>query len=333
MTGKHARLRFHVRRRKSGRVTTYYVYDRRPEGLPDISLGTDYEQALKKWDEIHNRAPRIAGTLQEAFDQWRATVLPTYEKDNTRRGYELNLRRLAPVFGPATWDRVTLGLLKQYLLKRTGKTQANREMALLSIVWTWARLEGLTALPFPAARMGRWRNKERAREFAVTDDLFAAVYGHADQVLRDAMDIASATGMRLTDVRTVALPASDVLSWRASKTGKAASVALADSPVLTALVERRRGYRAAHTMLLSTPTRVVTADMLRTRWDDARAAAAAACPELADQIRAMYLRDMRKRASDLAGSLDAAAELLQHTDKRLTARHYRSTVAKLKPTR
>lgn len=333
MTSKHPRLRSHTRRRASGKVTTYYVYDMRGTGKPDVPLGTDHAAALRQWDELRNRAPRIAGTLQEAFERWRADVLPTYANAGTRRTYEMNLRRLAPVFGPATWDRVTLGTMKQYLTKRTAPTQANREIALLSVVWNWARVEGMTPLPFPAARMGRWKNKEHARAFEVTDALFGAVHGAADQVLRDAMDIASATGMRITDVRTVALPAGDVLHWRASKTGKAATIALADSPVLTAIVERRRTYRAAHTMLLSTPTRAVTAEMLRGRWDAARERAAAAHPALAESVRAMYLRDMRKRASDLAGSLDAAAELLQHDDKRLTAKHYRSAVVKLKPTR
>ena len=36
--------------------------DRRPEGLADLPLGKDYDQALARWDEIHNQAPRIAGT-------------------------------------------------------------------------------------------------------------------------------------------------------------------------------------------------------------------------------------------------------------------------------
>ena len=102
-------------------------------------------------------------------------------------------------------------------------------------------------------------------------------------------------------------------------------------------------------MLLSTPTgRPVSYGMLRDRWDAARAAAAAQIDKQAAQtsgeeqerlqalaaaIRAMYLRDMRKRASDLAGSDEEAADLLQHDDVRTTRRHYRTTVQKLKPVR
>ena len=60
-----------------------------------------------------------------------------------------NLRMRRPVFAEATWDQVSLPVIKGYLTKRTAKTQGNREMALLSVIWNWARGEGLTALPWP----------------------------------------------------------------------------------------------------------------------------------------------------------------------------------------
>lgn len=341
MTGQHPRLRHHSRKRKSGRVVVYYFYDMRPEGKPDIPLGTDFDEALKKWDEIHNRAPRIAGTLEEAFTAWERDALPGYTNPETKRGYAKSLRFLRPVFGEATWDQVDLPALKSYLRARTAKTQGNREMALLSIVWNWARGEGYTALPWPAAGMerSRWKNRENPREFEVTPDLFAAVYAEADQVLRDCMDISSATGMRLTDARQVLLPAGDLLHLKASKTGKKADFDLSLSAVLPELVERRRKVKASHLMLLSTPTgRPVSARMLRERWDDAREAAATKADEagqeaLAAQIRAMYLRDMRKMASDLAADEAEAAKLLQHSSVDLTRRHYRTAGARLKPVR
>ncbi|WP_245615247.1 hypothetical protein [Curvibacter gracilis] len=81
----------------------------------------------------------------------------------------------------------------------------------------------------------------------------------------------------------------------------------------------------------------VTHGMLRYRYDQARnkayvKAAIANDDEFMRQIRRMVLRDMRKRAAQLAGGLDEASALLQHDDKRLTQRHY-GAVAKLKPTR
>ena len=339
MTNKHPRLRSHVRRRKSGKVVTYYVYDRRPEGEPDIALGTDYDEALKKWEEIHNHAPRIAGTLMQAFEKFEREELTEakYPSAETRKGYARHLKHLKPVFGGATWDAVALVDLRAYLDDRSAETLGNREMAMLSIVWNKARLWGMTQLPFPAAGMekSRWKNAEPPRRVEVTDELFEAIYLHGDQLLRDVMDLASATGLRLTDCRTVALPRGDVLTCKASKTGKKTDFGVQLSAVLPGLVARRRALGATHTMLLSTEDgRPVSKRMLSDRWVGARAAAAdtaraAGDAELATAIEGLILRDMRKRAANLAESDEAARDLLDHSDVALTRLHYR-TVVKLK---
>ena len=104
--------------------------------------------------------------------------------------------------------------------------------------------------------------------------------------------------------------------------------------MLPGLFHRRRPISADHLMLLSTPEgKPVTLGMLRYSWDSARAVVVAGLTnddELVRAIKALYLRDMRKRAAQKSGSLNDAAELLQHSDKRLTERHY-GGVRKLKP--
>lgn len=338
MTGKHPRLNHRSRTRKSGKVVTYYFYDMRPEGKPDVPLGTDFDEALKKWDEIHNRLPRIAGTLEEAFDAWENEALPLYTNKDTKRGYTKNLRTMRPAFQNATWDQVDLPAIKGYLKKRSAKTQGNREMALLSIIWNWARGEGYTSLPWPAAGMERskWKNAEKARKVKVLDPVYEAIFAEADQTLRDCMSLGSVTGMRLTDCISVLLPRGDILHLEAHKTGKEAEWDLSLSEVLPDLLARRRAIGADHLMLLSTPEgEPVNLSMLRYRWDKARMqarikAGLAGEDELSQRIKALYLRDMRKRAAQKSGSLEAAAELLQHDDKRLTERHY-GGVRRLKP--
>jgi hypothetical protein len=327
------RLRRHVKKGAHGQIWPSWWYDMRPEGQKDISLGTDYAEAIKRWTELHHHKPRIAGTLQEAFERWGAEVLPTYESAVTRKGYAASLRIITPVFGPATWDQVTPKTITGYLKTRTAKTQGNREMALLSVIWAWAVREELVKTKFPLLGIRGWKNKEQARTSEVTDVLFAAVYSVAPQMLRDAMDLATSTGLRLTDCRTVQIPPGDVLRVKSSKTGKAAEFSVTDSPVLSRLVEQRRAIAAQHLLLLTNGTRPVSARMLRDRWDEAREKAALAHPELADELRAMYLRDMRKRSADLAGSLEEASALLQHSNPALTARHYRTKAVKLKPVR
>jgi hypothetical protein len=338
---KFPRLRVHVRKGRGGQVWTYYFYDMRPDGKPDIALGSDYETALAKWDELHNRKPRIAGTILEAMEAWERDVLPNYASDETRKGYTRQLGRIKGPFGGAAWHEVELKDLKAYLKKRTAKTQGNRELAVFSIIWNWARGEGYTSLPWPAAGMERskWKNKENARQFEVTDELFDAVYPLGDQVLRDAMDIASSTAIRLKDVVSVLLPPALVLRVKSSKTGKMVDFDASESPVLVPLIERRRASKADHLMLLSTPAgRRVSLRMLRDRWDDAREKAAKQAREdknepLAELIEAMFLRDMRKRASDLAESDEDAAKLLQHSSVALTRKHYRTKPTKLRTVR
>lgn len=336
---KYPRLRTKVYRGKGGQAYVYYVYDMRPEGKPDVRLGKDYARAIEQWEQLHNKRPQTIGRIEEAFTRFEEKVLPEYTSAETRKGYAKNLRALRPVFGQMAWDEVDLPALRFYLDHRTAKTQGNREMSLLRVVWGKALLWGMTRLPWPAADVKGWKNPEKAREFEVTGAMFAAVYTQADQVLRDCMDIASATGMRITDARTVRMPVDGVITHRASKTGKPVRFVVAESPVLTALAARREAMRAHSVMLLTTTTgKQVSPTMLRDRWDDARDRAALAAEkagdkELGARIRAMYLRDMRSLAADLAQDLEQASKLLQHSSTALTEKHYRTKVQTLRAVR
>ncbi len=338
---KYPRLRTHVRKGQDGRVYVYHYYDMRPEGQPDIPLGRDRDEALAQWDELHNNKPRIKGTMEEAFLRWEQEKLTEYTNDETKRGYKKSLVWLRKVFKSATWDATTLAHLVEYLRARTGKVQANREMALLSLIWHQAQMWGLTQLPYPAAglRRAKWKNKETAREFEVTDELFEAVYAQASPMLRDCMDLSTATGMRLTDCRTILLPSDNILKLKAGKTGKKADFDLSLSQVLPDLLARRRAMDASHLMLLSTEDGFpVEAKDLRREYDKARTKAAAEAREqgkkaLAKEIEAMVLRDMRSRASDLAADDAEASALLQHSSVALTKRHYRNKATKLRTVR
>lgn len=336
---KYPRLRTKIYRGAGGQAYVYYVYDMRPDGKPDVRLGKDYDKAVEQWEQLHNKLPLTAGRLEEAFARFEERELPTYESAETRKGYTKNLRALRPVFGGMAWDEVDLPGLRQYLDLRTAKTQGNREMSLLRVVWGKARLWGMTRLPWPAEGVKGWKNTESAREFEVTAELFAAVYAEADQILRDCMDIASATGVRITDARTVRMPADGVISVRASKTRKAARFVVSESPVLSAIVARRESAHTHCVMLLATTTgRAVSYRMLADRWNNARDAAALKAEDagnagLGGAIRAMYLRDMRKMAADLASDLAEASRLLQHSSPAITGKHYRTRGPTLKAVR
>jgi hypothetical protein len=328
---KYPRLRTHTRKGKAGQVWTWWTYDQRPHG-PEISLGSDYDKAIQQWDLLHNKKPLTIGRIQEAITKWRSECLPGYENKDTRNSYSKQLANVESVFGQMAWHEVTLPMLRQYLDKRSAKTQGNREMSVLSIVWGRARLWGMTELHWPAAGVKDWKNQEKAREFEVTDALFNAVYQFGDQVLKDCMDIATTTGMRLTDARTVRMPVDGKLRFKAGKTGKWAYFDVSESETLKDLIQRR-GNADCVTLLTTHTGRTVSYSMLRTRYDDARIKAAKAYPQLADDIKAMFLRDTRKRAADLADDMESASKLLQHSSVKLTEVHYRTKATKLKAVR
>jgi hypothetical protein len=346
---KYPRLRRHVRKTSAGKVHVYFTYDMRHEGKPDIQLGKDYELAIAKWEEIHLKKPRIKGRIREAVQEWVEKKLPEYDNAGTVRNYKANIKRIDEVFGMMAWHEVELPMLRKYLTSRTNKVDktkkagftANREMAAFQVMWNWARIEGFHKTPWPAHGMSRskWKNREEPRRYIVTNEVFDAIYAEADQMLQDAMDIASATGMRLTDVRTVVLPADSILHLTgASKTGKAADYDVSLSDVLPELLTRRRAIKAHHLMLLSMPDgKPVTAHMLRGAYDRARAAAAEKAREksetLAQDIEAMVLRDLRKMAANLADSLEEASKLLQHSSSNVTRMHYRTKAEKVRPVR
>lgn len=326
---KHPKLRVSVKRGKAGQVWQSWWYDMRGTGNPDVPLGNDYAEALRRWAEIHLEAPQIAGTLEEAFKGWEARGILIRPNGKARapetvKGYRKCLANLRPVLGRARWDEIDLPALVQYLDKRTAKDRGRQEIQLLSVIWNWARLQGMTKLPFPAEDMGRtgWKGAASVRQREVGDAAFEALHRHGDQVLRDALDIATATGLRVMDV--LGLRLSDVrggkLVVQAEKTGKRAEFDLAASSVLQPIIDRRLIVDGCeHDFILAAGRKAITYRRLSARFKKARAAAALEVPECADLI----LRDMRKRASQLAGSLAEASKLLQHSSQSVTQQHYR----------
>lgn len=91
--------------------------------------------------------------------------------------------------------------------RRSAPVAANREKSLLSHLWNWCRQKGYTDLPNPCAGVNR--NREDGRDVYVEDDILQRMYDAADQVLKDAMDLAYLTA---SDRPTCA-------SWTAATSG------------------------------------------------------------------------------------------------------------------
>jgi integrase len=222
-----------------------------------------------------------------------------------------------------------------------GHVRANREAALFSHVWNYAREEGLTRLPNPCAGVGKY--EEEGRDAAPDAELVTRVLDEADQPLQFAMRLADIIGQRPADVRRCSetdiegdVPGG-VLKVRQGKTQ--AKLRIVIEGHLAALLLEIREYKrriaaerqaagkpVVHTMALLVNERgqALTYNMLRNRFDDAR--------ERAGVEKGLFqFRDFRAKVAtetDEAEGTRAAQALLGHTTEGMTATYIRHKVGK-----
>ena len=326
----------------SGKVwESFYYNGRNADGKRvEIPLGPDLAAAKRKWAEFECK-PAPAGTMAAVFDRYIKDVIPTKSpksgKDNI-----LQLKSLRPVFDSAPLDSITPQHVAQYRDKRTAKVSANRELALLSHVWNMAREWGYTAKANPVR--GVKKNKEVARDFYADDALWQAVQAHAGFELKAAMQLAYLTGQRTADVLKMRLSHidKDALLVKQGKTGKFLRIALTVDGARSELghlvdqLTQRTGRQALSFFILAMPNgQPLTYTMLRNRFDDARAAAAAAHadPAMAVRIKKFQFRDIRAKAASDIDDIQAASKLLGHAGQKITADVYRRAGEKVNPTR
>lgn len=316
----------------------YYFYDHGGRPRREESLGCDYGLAIKRWAELEHDQARVPAVLTFRYvaDQYRAEVMPTKapatQKSNTRE-----IGKLIEFFDtpPAPLDAIEPQHIRQYLRWRAAtKIAANREKALFSHIWNWAREQGYTKLPNPCHGVHGYT--EIGRDVYVEDDAFRAVWNAADVPLRDALDLAYLTGQRPAD--TLRMAETDIrdgsLQVRQGKTGKALRIAVVGE--LATVLDRIAARKA---MLPVRSLRLVINEQgqplgryaLRFRFDRARIAAGVAAG-------AFQFRDLRAKAgtdkADSSGDVRAAQRQLGHASVMMTEHYVRERRGdKVTPTR
>jgi len=143
--GAVARLR--ERKKASGKV--YYYYDAGGTPRKEIPLGSDYGLAIMQYaqfekDRTSTKLVQQVITFEYVSTQYFAEVVPT-KSPTTQKDNKRELANLLTFFDdpPAPLDAIQPQHVKQYLRYR-GKSpvRANREKALLSAIWNYAREVG-----------------------------------------------------------------------------------------------------------------------------------------------------------------------------------------------
>ena len=337
-----------TRQRKNGQIWVGYYYNGRDaEGnRVEIPLGGDFDEANIEWARLDRKAiPKPAHLMARLFDDYESKVIPTL-KPGTQNDYQKGLKQLRNAFESAPIEAISPQVIAQYRDARTAKVRANREIALLSTMFTFARDWGLTDKANPC--FGLRRNKETPRDFYAGNKVWNAVYEQAEQDLRDAMDLAYLTGQRPADV----LKASTTdlnhgfLMVGQGKTEKRLRIRLynADNETnlcvfINGLLDRRAQAGTRTSILITNQTGLrMSYNMLRNRWDEARDKAATKAAtygdtELAITIRKFQFRDIRPKAGSEIEDIKDASRLLGHSTEEMTRKVYRRVGEIVKPTK
>ena len=336
-----------TRKRKNGRIWVSYYYDGRDENgkRKEVPLGPDLYEAKVKWAKLeYKNPPKIVRNMGEVFDRYEARIIPG-KKPRTQQDNLKELKQLRKAFENAPIEAITPQVVAQYRDARTAKIRANREIALLSHVFTIAREWGMTEKANPCA--GVRRNKETPRDFYADSAVWDAVYAQAAQELKDTMQLAYLTGQRPADVLKISINdlSGDFLMVGQGKTQKRLRISLLFEGMDTKLsifikdlMERRMlsGVRNSR-LITNTGGLRMSAQMLRNRWDEARLKAVKQAiadnnPELTANIRQFQFRDIRPKASSEIG-LDHASRLLGHSKEDITRKVYRRIGEVVRPTK
>lgn len=336
-----------TRKRKSGAVWTSYYYNGRDAdgNRKEIPLGSNLDAAKVEWARLERREPPKPNHLLGAlFDKYEKKIIPT-KSIRTQSDNLKELKQLRKAFENAPLESITPQVVAQYRDARTAKIRANREIALLSHMFTIAREWGLTNNANPCS--GVRRNKEKPRDYYAGDIVWNAVYAEAVQELKDAMNLAYLTGQRPADILKVATTDlnNGFVTVRQGKGGKLLRIRLDDAGEQSALslflddLQERRSLNGIKTSTLITNTfgLRMSQQMLRNRWDEAREKAAIKAgangdQALAVQIRQFQFKDIRpKAASEI--ELSHASRLLGHSTEEITKKVYRRVGEIVRPTK
>jgi integrase len=231
-------------------------------------------------------------------------------------------------------ERVKAGKDPLPVPANAGHVRANREKALFSHIWNYAREKGLTKLANSCA--GVKGHKETGRDFYVEDQVYLAVHVAADAWLQDLMDLAYLVGQRPTDSLKIGRAnVKEGAVWvEQNKTGTKLRVAIEGQ--LEVLINRILARNAAEKV---TSLRLIpkSYSQFRNAFDRTRTKAAEQHPELAAEVREFQFRDLRAKAGtdkEEQQGMEAAQSQLGHASATMTRQYVRHRKGKLvKPTK
>lgn len=318
---------------------TYYYLDAGGKPRKEIPLGSNYAAAVQQWADLTITGARPAVTFKDVTDRYLVEVLPG-KAPRTRQDNIKELATLLQFFNdpPVPLDQIEPLHVRQFMDWRgkTAKVRANREKALLSHIWNFARAKGITAVPNPCAGIKGFTERGR-KDVYIEDEIYNVVYEAGNQALRDALDLAYQTGQRPADVLRMdeTHVRNNMLAVDQGKTGAKLRISLNHpdgtrnelGALIDRIIARKRAAKVTTLALIwGRDKQRWTAAGLDNAFDRARAAAAKKHPTLAAQIKGFQFRDLRAKAgtdkADSSGMVEAQRQL-GHASMTMTEHYVR----------
>ncbi|WP_274585350.1 tyrosine-type recombinase/integrase [Neisseria leonii] len=321
-------MRMRKRLRKSGAVAVYYFYEIRENGKRrEVPLGTDYTAAVHKWSQLEmDKKPKEAAvTYYTIKAKYLTAKLPELSR-GTQRAYMQAFKRLDEFFGnpDAPLEDIEPAHIKEYLKWRSSPVQSGIELALFSNLWNLAVESGYLNQPNPAKAVKK--HKTAKREVYIEDSLYELVYSHANQMMKDLMDLAYLLGQRPVDI--VSLHTRQIIEDELHITQQKTKARLrfeiiGKTKEIIDRIKPDNGY-----LFINRHGRPLTPDTLRQQFRELKEAILKSHPDRHDELKNFQFRDLRAKAATdlyLSGSKSRAQEQLGHTSGRMTERYIRKT--------
>lgn len=296
-------------RGKPGKLRYYY-------GQAKKALGGDFVEACRQWAILERGQIPNSVRYVDVADRWEREAIHKGRRKpraaKTQYEFRAALKHLRDAFKGALLDQIKPKHVRLYLDRRTAKVSANREVAVLSIIWNWARAKGITDQANPCT--GIDRNPEAARTVYVTDEQFQKVYDRGDYVLQDAMDLLRVTSHSPSDI--LRLTRTDIragtLTVRRGKTSKLVRFRIEGTlkNTLERIQARPKAVSSVY-LIADEQGQPVKLDNLEKRFAKARGK------------ETWQLRDIRAKSITDEDDLRTASQRAGHSNEQITAKVYR----------
>lgn len=316
-------LRPKICRRKSGKTVIYWLY--RTYGKTEISLGTDRNQAFIKAAQLNiergSKSDKI--TFGLVAKRYRDEIIPL-KKSRTALNNLNQIKPLLAFFADAPLEQIEAPHVVEYMQRRKETPgAANNEYSLFNHIWKYARQWGYTKLPSPAESVNKFPITKRKQY--IEDDLFKLVYQHANQEMKDLMDLAYLTGQRPVDIAKIERSHifEGYLHIVQQKTEAKLRFELIGA--LAEIIERRLQTEANY-LFTTKKGEKLTAAKIGKLFSRLREKVIQLHPEKKEQLKDFQFRDLRaKSGTDKAMEQgdEAARQQLGHTSVQMTKTYIR----------